>query len=403
MQKQFDVLVNTFAFCPTSGCTRQQTVPTITPGQTTKWTDPAKLLTAEYPADWIAYPDDKLQGATLGLSSPDGVLFYIYTGDQTGTLDQEMQFVLDNHAKNADTKYTEIPVADAKVGGEPGKMLGYTYVPKSDPNAKARNGLVWIVNRGGKEFYFEGLDIKARRADIEKIIGSVAFTSPAGISAGQASAAPPPRPTPQATASSAVPTIRPTPVGGYGADFSKWTTNEVAGQYRKGFDPATGEYHIALLVDDQNWSFFSPDIQNVADFVLDIDAKLTAGPDAGRYGVVFRVQPKGANDKGRMYYGFLIDGQGHYELVRGETDNSDTFVQESTAAPPGVIKSGINAVNHLTVTCKGDKITLAVNGTTLNTYTATIVQPGNVGLGLNALPSINGVEASYKDLRLSPP
>ncbi len=403
LQKQYDVLAKTFTFCPTSGCTRQQTVPTIAPGQTTKWADAAKLLTAEYPADWFAYPDDKLQGQTLALSSPDGVFFNIYTVDQSGTLDEEMQFVLDNHAKDADAKYTETPVADMKVGGEPGKLLSYIYVPKSDPNAKARNGLIWIVNRGGKEFFFEGQDIKSRRADVEKIIASVAFTGPAGTPVSQATAVPTPRPTPQATASLAAPTPLPTPVGGYGADFAKWPTNEVAGQYRRSFDPATGEHHIALLADDKNWSFFAPETQNIVDFVLDIDVRLTAGPDAGRYGVAFRVQPLGANDKGRVFYEFVIDGQGHYALALTKTDNTLISLQQITAAPPGVIKGGINAVNHLTVTCKGDKITLAVNGTTLNTYTATLVQPGSVGVSISAPSSINGVEASYKNLRLSPP
>ncbi|MDQ6908675.1 MAG: DUF1080 domain-containing protein, partial [Chloroflexota bacterium] len=383
------VVANTFTFCPTSGCARQQTVPTVAPGQTTKWTDPAKLLTAEYPVNWFATPDDKLQESqTLALISPDGISFSICALDQTMTLDQEAQIVQDNLAKDANFKYTTAPFADTTVGGAPGKVLSYTYVPTSDPGAKARNGLTWIVNRGGKTFLFEGFDIKARRADIEKIVGSVAFTGLAGTPASQATAAPPPRAT---------------PVGGYGADFSKWTTNEVAGQYRKSFNPATGEYHIALLTDNINGQFASPETQNVTDFVLDVDAQLTTGPDAGRYGVVFRIQPQGANDKARAYYEFLIDGQGHYMLVRGETDNSYTFIQELIAAPPGVIKGGINAMNHLTVTCKGNKITLAVNGTTLNTYTAMIMQPGNIGLGLNAPPSINGVEASYKNLRLSPP
>jgi len=163
--------------------------------------DPAKPLTAEYPADWFAYPAEKTQGRTLALSSPDGVFFNIYTVNQAGALDQEMQFVLDNHAKDEDFKYTDAPVTDTTIGGEPAKLLSYTNVPKSDLSAKPRNGLVWIVNRGGKEFVFEGLDIKARRADVEKIVGSVALTGPA--------AAPTVPPTTSPTATVA-PTVTPT-------------------------------------------------------------------------------------------------------------------------------------------------------------------------------------------------
>jgi len=198
-QKQFDVLANTFAFCPTTGCGRQQTVPTIAAGQTTKWADTAKLLTAEYPADWFAYPDDKAQDRSLALSSPDGVFFNIYAFDTTSTVDEEMQAILDNHAKATDFKYTDTPVTDVTIAGEPGKFLSYTYVPASDPSAKARNALVWVVNHGGKEFAFQALDTKARRADIEKIVGSVAFTGPSATATPRATPVPTARPTVVAT------------------------------------------------------------------------------------------------------------------------------------------------------------------------------------------------------------
>ncbi|MCA1723971.1 MAG: protein kinase, partial [Thermomicrobia bacterium] len=136
-QKQFDILVNTFAFCPTSGCTRSQTVPTIVPGQTVKWTDPAKLLTAEYPADWLEYPHDKITdpSTALALSSPDGSGFFVSTVDQAGTLDEEIQATLDAQTNDANFKYTDAPTTDVNVGGEPGKFVSYTYVPKSDLGA----------------------------------------------------------------------------------------------------------------------------------------------------------------------------------------------------------------------------------------------------------------------------
>lgn len=103
-----------------------------------------------------------------------------------------------------------------------------------------------------------------------------------------------------------------------------------------------------------------------------------------------------------MFYAFLIDGQGNYGLFLHTADNGYTVVQAYTTAPSGVIKGGINVVNHLTVICKGDKITLAVNGTTLITVAATLVGPGNIGLIVDAPSGSNGVEASFKDLRLSP-
>ena len=395
-QTQFDVLVRTFGFCAPGGCARQQTVPTVAPGQTTQWADPARQMTAAYPADWLTYPDDKLQGDALRISSPDGTFLTVSIVDQRGTLDEEVKLVLDTLASNADYTFITSPTADLTIGGEPGKSVGYTYLPKNDPTAKARNGAFWIVNRGGKEFSFQATDLKAHRADVDAFIGAVAFTGPAAPTPTPVPTRPPP------TATAARPTRPPTPVGGYGADFAKWPTDEKAGSYRRGYDAPTDGYRIALLADDSNWYFYTPETQNVADFTLDVDVRQVAGPDAGQYGVTLRVQPQDPNNKGRDLYFFYIDSQGHFGFNRLNPDNTTTVVQSLTAAPAGALKPGVGSVNHLTVMCKGDKINITVNSKFLATVTASLQKSGNVGVMIGAPPTIKGVEVVYTNLRVTP-
>ncbi len=369
MQPRFDVLTRTFAFCPQSGCTRQQTAPTVAPGQTKQVADAVKQLTLAFPADWYEFPEDKRQkGRALAISSPEAVFFVVDISDQHGTIDDEIQTVRDFQDKNANYAFNNASVADAKIGGEPGKLLSYTYMTKSDPNDKPRNGLVWIVNRGGKQFHFESADIKARRAEVETIIGSIVFTRPANE---------------------------------YIIDFSKREPTQVAGQYRQTFDAATGEYHVTLL-SDTGKLFFPAGVKSIADFTLEGDVRQVAGADTALYGLSFRVQPQNAGDKQSARYTFLIDSQGTYWLLLENIDGVAATVS-SQRGPPGVIKAGTGAANHLSVTCKGDTITLAVNGTVLTTVPAKVTQPGDIGITVSATKGGNGAEVVFKDLRLISP
>lgn len=365
MQPQFDVVTRTFAFCPQGGCMRQGTVPTVAPGETKPVTDAAKLLTLAVPASWLTYPADRmLQDWALAVSSPEAVFFIAIISDQKGTIDEEIKAVQDRQDKQTHL-FSQVTVADVRIGGEPGKTLNYTYVPRSDPNDKPRNGAVWIANHGGKQFYFESADIKARRADIEKIIGSVAFTGPASVVATPTNAA---------------------------TDFSKWPLDD---QYPRHYDAASMEYRIGA-----RGAYYDPNARNVADFTLEADIRQAAGPDTAMYGLSFRVQPQKPGAKARERYDFLITSQGEYFLGLLNPDGTYTNLVALSPGPPGVFKTGIGTVNHLLVICKGDKITIAVNGTTLTTVTATLTQAGIVGV------TINGVdvdfEVAFKDLRLVP-
>lgn len=118
------------------------------------------------------------------------------------------------------------------------------------------------------------------------LIGSIIVLSLRGADGSAATAAPTPVATAFAAAPSSVqptatpsrplatptvvpPTLRSTPVGGYGADFSKWDQRDVPGNRRTSFDPATGEYHFAFLAEEASQAVYTPGNERFGDFITE--------------------------------------------------------------------------------------------------------------------------------------
>ncbi|HET8628106.1 MAG TPA: protein kinase [Thermomicrobiales bacterium] len=235
--------------------------------------------------------------------------------------------------------------------------------------------------------------------------GAVAMaTGTAGAVATATASAPTPTPVPPTattvppTATAVPPTPTPALKTAYKADFTTWTSGSQAGQYQAGADPATGEYRLKILKTDYGLSVYAPEDQTFGDFVLQVDAHRTAGPDAGAYGLVFRVQPLGANDKSRARYIFYVKPDGYYAFREVHPDGTETYIQDETKSP--AVKQG-DATNHLTVTCKGGQVTLAVNGQTVGTFQAQITSPGEIGIAVLTPPDAAGMEAAFGNLTVS--
>ncbi len=189
------------------------------------------------------------------------------------------------------------------------------------------------------------------------------------------------------------------PTSNAAVNFSTWTVEETK-TYRASYDRAASEYHLALLLDSGGWTVSAPDLQTTADFTLDVDVRRVAGPDFGEYGVAFRSQQPVAGDPNNLRYAFRINSMGQYTLLQINADNSNTTIQSLTTSP--AIKKG-GVPNHLTVICKGETVTLAVNGTTLGMWKVALVKPGTVGVIANS-PSRGGagLEGAFKNLQISP-
>lgn len=201
----------------------------------------------------------------------------------------------------------------------------------------------------------------------------------------------PPTVTPVPTATSALsatPTaIRPTatPIATlYAASFATWLAGEESLPYlsRSSFDPATGEYSLALTDPTRQYGAFryGNESPRLADFQLDIDARAVAGPDGGSYGVVFRAVPPGPSEKAIAQQLFFVTTDGKFFLTQIDAAGRGTVLAPPTSS--GAIKSG-TAVNHLTVVCQGDRITLAINGQAVGTYSGVTAVPGGFGVGVS--------------------
>ena len=137
----------------------------------------------------------------------------------------------------------------------------------------------------------------------------------------------------------------------------------------------------------------------VADFTLDVDAHRISGPDTTGYGLVFRTQRQGANDKASVRLVFYITPEGSFGLYLVNADGTSTVLQAKTSQR--AVKVGDQS-NHLTVTAKGDKVTLGINGTTVGTYTVQLTGAGGIGIHASNTNAAAEIEVAFKDLRLAP-
>lgn len=217
-----------------------------------------------------------------------------------------------------------------------------------------------------------------------------------------------PSATSRGTAGAATPSIRAaTPTALYVANFAAWFTGErtTPAPIRAGFDPAAGEYHLAIASADTYYSYYAylPDRPRFADFRLDVDVRRVSGPaNGGTYGILVRAQPQGAGDATNARYIFLLQPQeGYFALNLINASGPATNVVPRTTTP--AIRRG-EATNHLTVTCRGGTIIVAINDQVVGAYPATLVAAGEVGLLIeNPRDPVgpSGMEVAFSNLRIS--
>ena len=100
-------------------------------------------------------------------------------------------------------------------------------------------------------------------------------------------------------------------------------------------------------------------------------------------------------------YNLFLTADGTFALNLFHADGTVTNVAPRTAST--AINKG-EVSNHLTVLCRGNQITLAINGQTVGAYAGTLSEPGAIGLYVanpaNAAGPV-GMEAGFKNLRIS--
>ncbi len=175
---------------PSASPTRPAATPTLAPtagktatpsiaAQTATWTEQNGLLSLKYPSTWKQTRDSSDPTNLVELDGPSTAPFiYIFLYDpQQGALQDEIQVIIKNQANGQKYTYTDQKTQDAQIGGQPAKVLTYTYTDKTDPT-KVSTGAWWVVNNGGKQFAILAGPLGSSRADVDAIVASITFGNP---------------------------------------------------------------------------------------------------------------------------------------------------------------------------------------------------------------------------------
>ncbi len=115
------------------------------------------------------------------------------------------------------------------------------------------------------------------------------------------------------------------------------------------------------------------------DVRVDVDANKTNGPDDNYFGVICRYKD------GSNFYILAISSDGYYGIVK-VINGSLNLLGADQMQPSEAIQQG-NEANHLSVECKGDSLSLSVNGTLLATTQDKDFSSGDVGLEVSTRQS----------------
>ena len=115
---------------------------------------------------------------------------------------------------------------------------------------------------------------------------------------------------------------------------------------------------------------------NLADLTLAVDTSQAAGPVNNEFGVICRFAKNG--DKNSFYF-FAISSDGYYASGK-VVQNKLTYLDPKDFQASKTVQTGASAVNHLAATCQGNRMTFAVNGTPLSSFTDDELKRGDVGL-----------------------
>ncbi len=160
-----------------------------------------------------------------------------------------------------------------------------------------------------------------------------------------------------------------------------------------------------ILEDDDNklLPVLLPGDKHFDNYKLIVDAVLSKGDRQNGYGLCIR----GATDSdGNLtaYYRIELYGNGAYAVFKIATDaNGNT---SSTTLVEPTVHAAIEPaghINQIVVIANGPKITLVVNGQTVQTFSDTSYASGVVALFVSNVPNTHpGVQATFSDLAIYP-
>lgn len=180
----------------------------------------------------------------------------------------------------------------------------------------------------------------------------------------------------------------------------QWDMQSIQGRYLVSINKGK-----LILEDDDNKLFpiLLPGGKNLTNFKLVIDTMLSKGDRQNGYGLCIR----GSTDPdGNLtaYYRIELYGNSTYAIFKVATDangnSSSTTLVETTAH---VAIEPMGRSNQIVVIANGPKITLIVNGQTVETFSDTSYVSGVIALFVSNLPGTHpGAQAMFSHLTIYP-
>ena len=175
------------------------------------------------------------------------------------------------------------------------------------------------------------------------------------------------------------------PGSGWGADQHE--------KSERGYEE--GEYFIQLH--EPNWFVWAYPDEQFEDVSVEVDAYLASGSQDSHFGLLCRHV-----DEDNFYY-FAISADGYYAIFR-RVDGGDLEIltgDGSGMTPSPNIRIG-EQTNRVLAVCRGDELSLYVNGELLETVSDDAHAQGDVGIGAGSGPEGN-VRVQFDDFIVTRP
>ncbi len=160
------------------------------------------------------------------------------------------------------------------------------------------------------------------------------------------------------------------PVLLYEDDFSDPTSGWEVSSQGGLKDYYQGTYHIKI--DDPNIFSWSTIEQSFGDVSMTVDVAFTGGADLAEMGLICRMQ------NNQDFYFFTFRSDGAYAVFKMYQGN-EIFIGMEGYQFSDAIHTGLNT-NLVEVVCRGEELSLTINGTPLVTVDDSSYQVGDVGV-----------------------
>jgi hypothetical protein len=129
---------------------------------------------------------------------------------------------------------------------------------------------------------------------------------------------------------------------------------------------------LRILINKPQTDLWTTPGISMSDVWIETDATLLAGPDDNLFGIICRYQDN------QSFYAFLISSDGYFGVVKF-IEGKNIMMGGSNMQYASIIKQGRNT-NHIRAVCKGNVLTLGVNGMDLIQVQDDLYKDGGMGL-----------------------